>query len=153
MTWEDVLKMHCGGNREKMTSGRDDEKEFEKLTGKQKEIDVNNNDKIDEGDFRILRRRRQNEKNKISKRELKEGNTTISHDECKNIEKEILAINDKEGGAMSFKKNVLKELKGKYGSKKLRMVVEDMIKRKTLSQHEMGDLYTNKPSKGRGFTA
>ena len=80
---------------------------------------------------------------KVSKRELRDGDTVVTHEECKEAEEKILAINKKEGGAMSFEKNVLKELGREYGEKKLEMVVEDMIERGTIKRHKFGDLYTD----------
>ena len=125
--------MHCGTNREKTDTERE---EFEKLTGNQNRIDANKDGKISGEDFKMLR-------DKVSKRELRDGDTVVTHEECKEAEEKILAINKKEGGAMSFEKNVLKELGKEYGEKKLEMVVEDMIERGTIKRHKFGDLYTD----------
>jgi len=133
MKWKRVLKMHCGTNREKTDTERE---EFEKLTGNQNRIDANKDGKISGEDFKMLR-------DKVSKRELRDGDTVVTHEECKEAEEKILAINKKEGGAMSFEKNVLKELGKEYGEKKLEMVVEDMIERGTIKRHKFGDLYTD----------
>tara|TARA_R100001015_G_C4479907_1_gene60731 strand:+ start:146 stop:568 length:423 start_codon:yes stop_codon:yes gene_type:complete len=140
MSWKDILKRHCGGNREKMNT--DNEKELEKLTGGQKELDKDKDGKITGKDFAMLR----NEK--VSKRELRDGDITISHDECKDMEKKILAEVKKEGGALG-----MKNLKGIGSPKKLKMVLKDMMERGTIKQHEHGDFYTDNPSRGRGFTA
>ena len=140
MSWKDILKSHCGGNREKMNT--DNEKEIEKLTGGQKELDKDKDGKITGKDLAMLR----NEK--VSKRELRDGDTIISHDECKDMEKKILAEVKKEGGALG-----MKNLKGIGSPKKLKMVLKDMMERGTIKQHEHGDFYTDKPSRGRGFTA
>ena len=140
MSWKDILKDHCGGNREKMNTS--DEKEIEKLTGGQKELDKDKDGKITEKDLAMLR----NEK--VSKRELRDGDTTISHDECKDMEKKILAEVKKEGGALG-----MKNLKGIGSPKKLKMVLKDMMERGTIKQHKHGDFYTDNPSRGRGFTA
>ena len=139
MKWKRVLKSHCGTNRggtnrEKIDTERE---ELEKLTGNQYRIDANKDGEISDEDFRMLRR------DKVSKRELRDGDTVVTHEECKEAEKKILAINKKEGGAMSFEKNVLKELGKEYGEKKLEMVVEDMIERGTIKRHKFGDLYTD----------
>jgi len=137
MKWKTVLKSHCGTNRgtnrEKVDTERE---EFEKLTGNQNRIDANKDGKITGEDFKMLR-------DKVSKRELRDGDTVVTHEECKEAEEKILAINKKEGGAMSFEKNVLKELGKEYGEKKLEMVVEDMIERGTIKRHKFGDLYTD----------
>ena len=137
MNWKDILKakekMHCGSEK------ADDEKEeFEKkLIGNQKRIDANKDGKITGEDFKLL-----------NKRELKEGDTVVSHDECKDMEKKILAEVKKEGGALG-----MKNLKGMGSPKKIKMVLKDMMERGTIKQHKHGDFYTDNPSRGRGFTA
>ena len=76
----------------------------------------------------------------LIKRELKDGETTITHDECKDMEKKILAEVKKEGGALG-----MKNLKGIGSPKKLKMVLEDMKKRGTIHEHSNGDFYTHEP--------
>lgn len=153
MRWKEILKSHCGGSGEKMHCGthkldyKDEcpkckEQMNKRLVGGQKKLDKDKDGKITGKDFAMLR----NEK--VSKRELRDGDTTISHDECKDMEKKILAEVKKEGGALG-----MKNLKGIGSPKKLKMVLKDMIKRGTIKQHRDGDLYTDEPSKGRGFTA
>jgi hypothetical protein len=56
------------------------------------------------------------------------------------MEKKILAEVKKEGGALG-----MKNLKGIGSPKKLKMVLEDMKKRKTIYEHTNGDFYTHKP--------
>ena len=125
--------MHCGGNREK--ADEDDEEE-KALYGNQKRIDKDKDGKITGKDFAMLRR------DNLNKRELKEGNTTISHDECKDMERKILAEVKKEGGALG-----MKNLKGIGSPKKLKMVLADMKKRGTIHEHTNGDFYTHKPKR------
>ena len=85
MSWKDVLKTHCGTERMETD---EDEEEFEKtLVG--------------------------NHNERMNKRELKDGNITISHDECKDMERKILAEVKKEGGALG-----MKNLKGIASPKK-----------------------------------
>ena len=122
--------MHCGGNRDE-----DDEGE-KALYGNQKRIDKDKDGKITGKDFAMLRREN------LNKRELKEGNTTISHDECKDMERKILAEVKKEGGALG-----MKNLKGIGSPKKLKMVLADMKKRGTIHEHTNGDFYTHKPKR------
>ena len=133
MSWKEILKMHCGGNREK--ADEDDEGE-KALYGNQKRIDKDKDGKITGKDFAMLRREN------LNKRELKEGNTTISHDECKDMERKILAEVKKEGGALG-----MKNLKGIGSPKKLKMVLADMKKRGTIHEHTNGDFYTHKPKR------
>tara|TARA_R100001510_G_scaffold47198_1_gene44410 strand:- start:1762 stop:2013 length:252 start_codon:yes stop_codon:yes gene_type:complete len=81
-----------------------------------------------------------NWKDMLNKRELKEGDTTVTHNECKDIERKILAEVKKEGGALG-----MKNLKGIAPPKKLKMVLADMKERGTISEHTHGDFYTDKP--------
>jgi len=134
MNWKEILKMHCGGSREKSDVEEDEEEKV--LYGKQKKLDKDKDGKITGKDFAMLRRE------KINKRELKEGNITISQDECKDMERKILAEVKKEGGALG-----MKNLKGIGSPKKLRMVLKDMIERGTIHEHTNGDFYTHKPKK------
>jgi|TARA_R100000084_G_C4553482_1_gene101163 hypothetical protein len=78
----------------------------------------------------------------LRKRELKDGDITISHEECKDMEKKILAEVKKEGGALG-----MKNLKGIGSTKKLKMVLEDMKERGTIHEHANGDFYTHEPKK------
>ena len=133
MSWKDILKMHCGGSREK--ADEDDEEE-KALYGNQKRIDKDKDGKITGKDFAMLRR------DNLNKRELKEGNITISHDESKDMERKILAEVKKEGGALG-----MKNLKGIGSPKKLKMVLADMKKRGTIHEHTNGDFYTHKPKR------
>ena len=74
--------MHCGGNREK--ADEDGNEEEKVLYGNQRRIDKDKDGRITGRDFAMLR-------DNVNKRELKEGSTTISHDECKDMERKILA--------------------------------------------------------------
>ena len=76
MTWEDILKIHCG------TEKTDEEKI---LVGNQKEIDADGDGKISGKDFARLR---------DEKKAVKSDS---------DIEKEILAEIKKEGGALGMK--------------------------------------------------
>ncbi len=135
MSWKDILKSHCGGNREK--TDEDDNEEEKALYGNQKRIDVAKpKGRITRADFDKLRG------DNLNKRELKEGSITISHDECKDMERKILAEVKKEGGALG-----MKNLKGIGSPKKLKMVLADMKKRGTIHEHTNGDFYTHKPKR------
>ena len=137
MSWKDVLKAHCG------TEKLDDEEEkpvFEKLTGRQKEIDVAEpKGKITGEDFAELRRR------KVKK--------SLSERDKKSIEKltnEVLREIQKEGGALGMKN--LEKL-ARDNPKRLQEVLTKLKKEGKIFVHEDGDIYTHKPSRGRGFTA
>lgn len=129
MNWKDVLKSHCG--TERADDSEESPVEEKRLYGNQHRIDANKDGKISRKDFEIL-----------NKRELREGTTIISHDECKDMERKILAEVKKEGGALG-----MKNLKGIGSPKKLKMVLEDMKKRGTIHEHANGDFYTHKPKK------
>ena len=141
MSWRDILKVeekaHCG------TEKLDDEDEkpvFEKLVGGQKEIDVAEpKGKITGEDFAELRRR------KVKK--------SLSERDRKSIEKltnEVLREIEKEGGALGMKN--LEKL-ARDNPKRLREVLTKLKKEGEIFVHEDGDIYTHKPSRGRGFTA
>ena len=70
----------------------------------------------------------------------------------KQIEKEILAEIEKEGGALG-----MKNLKSIADRKNLIRVLNALVRRGTVNHHKHGDLYTHEPKKGskrRGpFTA
>ena len=144
MSWKDILKTHCGGNREKMNTGNekaDNEKQiFEKLTGNQDRIDANKDGKISGEDFQLLRDRK-----KVKKAESKM--TPMG----KKIMDEVKA----EGGALNMD-HLYKKFKKNFGGNKksVERTVAYLVRNGHLLQHEDGDLYTNKPtSRGRGFTA
>ena len=130
MNWKDVLKSHCG-TTERADDDEESPVEEKRLYGNQHRIDANKDGKISRKDFEIL-----------NKRELREGATIISHDECKDMERKILAEVKREGGALG-----MKNLKGIGSPKKLKMVLEDMKKRGTINEHANGDFYTHKPKK------
>jgi hypothetical protein len=67
MTWKDILKAHCGTEKQEM----------EKLVGNQKKIDADKDGKITGKDFAMLREK----KTKLKK----------THKSDSQIEKEILA--------------------------------------------------------------
>jgi len=130
MSWKDILKTekaHCGS--EKLD---DEEEPFEKLTGNQDRIDANKDGKISGEDFKLLRDK------KVAKKMKSDSQ----------IEKEILAEIKKEGGALG-----MKNLKAIAPRKDLLRVLNAMLRKKVIYQHNDGDIYTHKPSKGRGFTA
>jgi|TARA_R100000149_G_C5873193_1_gene136987 hypothetical protein len=133
MSWKDILKTHCGGNREKMNTDNekaDKEKQiFEKLTGNQDRIDANKDGKISGEDFQLLRDRK-----KVKKA---------------NPEKMILDEIKQEGGALGMKN--LKELEG---ISNLKETLDRLVKEGKIYIHGDGDIISiKKPSKGRGFTA
>ena len=135
MNWKEILKMHCGGSREK-SDVKEEPEEEKVLYGKQKRLDKDKDGKITGKDFAMLR------EGKLNKRELKEGNITISHDECEGMERKILAVLKKKGGALA-----MEDLEGISSPKKLKMVIKDMKKRGVLREHIHDDLYTHKPKK------
>ena len=131
MSWKDILKAekaHCGS--EKLDD--EDKPTFEKLTGRQKEIDANNDGKISGEDFKLLRDK------KVAKKMKSDSQ----------IEREILAEIKKEGGALG-----MKNLRGIAPRKELLRILGAMQRKKVIYRHSDGDIYTHKPSRGRGFTA
>lgn len=131
MTWKDILKAHCG--TEKMGKPCNcQECVNKKLTPKQsRHLDRNKDGKISREDFDLL-------------------NKEVKTD--KQIEKEILAEIEKEGGALG-----MKNLKNITDRKNLIRVLNALVRRGTVNHHKHGDLYTHEPKKGskrRGpFTA
>ena len=128
MSWKDILKAHCGS--EKLDD--EDKPTFEKLTGRQKEIDANNDGEISGEDFKLLRDK------KVAKKMKSDSQ----------IEREILAEIKKEGGALG-----MKNLRGIAPRKELLRILGAMQRKKVIYRHSDGDIYTHKPSRGRGFTA
>ena len=124
MSWRDILKVE-----EKAHCGTeklDDEDEkpvFEKLVGGQKKLDKDKDGKITGKDFAMLRE------------DAKKANP----------EKMILSEIEKEGGALG-----MKNLKG---IPNLKETLDRMVKEGKIFIHKDGDIYTHKPSRGRGFTA
>ncbi len=131
MSWKDILKAHCG--TEKMGKPCNcEECVNKKLTPKQsKNLDRNKDGKISREDFDLL-------------------NKEVKTD--KQIEKEILAEIEKQGGALG-----MKNLKSITDRKNLIRVLNALVRRGTVIHHKHGDLYTHEPkksSKRRGpFTA
>jgi len=128
MSWKDILKAHCGS--EKLDD--EDKPTFEKLTGRQKEIDANNDGEISGEDFKLLRDK------KVAKKMKSDSQ----------IEREILAEIKKEGGALG-----MKNLRAIAPRKDLLRILNAMQRKKVIYRHSDGDIYTHKPSRGRGFTA
>jgi len=124
MDWQEILKAHCGTHK----LDYDDkcpscrEKMNKRLVGGQKKLDKDKDGKITGKDFAMLR------------------------DETKkaNPEKMILDEIEKEGGALG-----MKNLKG---IPNLKETLDRMVKEGKIFIHKDGDIYTHKPSRGRGFT-
>ena len=117
MTWEDILKIHCGTH--------EDDEEFGKtLVGNQKRLDKDKDGKITGKDFKMLR---------DEKKAVKSDS---------DIEKEILAEIKKEGGALG-----MKNLKAICPPKDLKRVLDAMKRKKVIFMHSDGDIYTHKPRK------
>ena len=108
-----------------------DKPTLEKLTGRQKEIDANNDGEISEEDFKLLRDK------KVAKKMKSDSQ----------IEKEILAEVKKEGGALG-----MKNLRAIAPRKDLLRILGAMQRKKKIYQLTDGDYYTHKPSRRRGFT-
>ena len=117
MTWKDILKAHCG--TEKMGKPCNcQECVNKKLTPKQsRHLDRNKDGKISREDFDLL-------------------NKEVKTD--KQIEKEILAEIEKEGGALG-----MKNLKNITDRKNLIRVLNALVRRGTVNHHKHGDLYTH----------
>lgn len=114
MNWKDVLKAHCGTEK----TDSEEKEEFEKkLFGNQKRIDANNDGEITGEDFEIL-----NEKRKAVKSDSQ-------------IEKEIIAMFKKEGGALG-----MKNLKSIAPPKELNRMLDAMMRKKIIYKHKHGDL-------------
>jgi hypothetical protein len=119
MTWKDILKAHCG--TEKLETEK-------KLVGNQKRIDADKDGKITGKDFAMLREK----KTKLKK----------THKSDSQIEKEILAEIEKEGGALG-----MKNLKPICPSEDLQRVLGKMKKEGKVFMHKDGDIYTHEPKR------
>ena len=124
MDWQEILKASCSTHK----LDYDDkcpscrEKMNKRLVGGQKKLDKDKDGKITGKDFAMLR------------------------DDTKkaNPEKMILREIEKEGGALG-----MKNLKG---IPNLKETLDRMVKEGKIFIHKDGDIYTHKPSRGRGFT-
>ena len=93
MTWEDVLKIHCGTH--KVDNEEEEQEEAKALTGNQKRIDADGDGKITGEDFRQLREKKADPKPIIIRTLKKEGGaagldvlckeTGLSKKECKAV--------------------------------------------------------------------
>ena len=91
MTWEDVLKIHCGTHK----VDNEDEEETKALVGNQKRIDADGDGKITGEDFRQLREKKADPKPIMIRSLKKEGGaagldvlckaTGLSKKECKAV--------------------------------------------------------------------
>ena len=121
MNWKDVLKASCGSHREKVDTEKDEKQQFEKkLVGNQHKIArvAPPKDKITAEDFKGLR----DGANKADKTDSQ-------------VEKEILAMFKKEGGALG-----MKNLKDIAPSSTLDKILDDLMSRKIVGKHRDGDL-------------
>ena len=138
MNWKDILKAeekaHCGSEK------ADDEKEeFEKkLIGNQKKIDANKDGKITGEDFKLLNKGKDSTLTEKTRKELEKATQMVL--------REI----EKEGGALGMK-NLDKIFRDKRELAK--KVLTKLKKEGKIFVHKDGDIYTHKPSRGRGFTA
>ena len=122
MNWKDILKAHCSGEKSGCAGCPSCEKQnFEKkLVGNQKRIDANNDGEITGKDFEILKG--PDEEKKAVKSDSQ-------------IEKEIIAMFKKEGGALG-----MKNLKPIAPLKELNKILDAMKRRKIVEVHPHGDL-------------
>lgn len=122
MNWKDVLKAHCSGEKSGCAGCPSCEKQNleKKLVGNQKRIDANNDGKITGEDFEILNR--PDEEKKAVKSDSQ-------------IEKEIIAMFKKEGGALG-----MKNLKSIAPPKELNKILAAMMRKKLIYTHKHGDL-------------
>ena len=123
MNWQDILK------KEKAHCGSektDEEPIIEKIP------DLSGDGKITRKDVLIGRGVYDKQGNKVKKAKA-------------NPEKMILDEIEKEGGALG-----MKNLKG---IPNLKETLDRMVKEGKIFIHKDGDIYTHKPSRGRGFTA
>jgi hypothetical protein len=98
-----------------------EKQDFEKkLVGNQKRIDANNDGKITGEDFKILN-------------ESDEEKKAVKSDS--QIEKEIIAMFKKEGGALG-----MKNLKSIAPPKELNRMLDAMMRKKIIYKHKHGDL-------------
>ncbi len=121
MSWKDVLKGSCGSHREKADDEKEGQYDFEKkLVGDQHKIArvAPPKDKITAEDFKGLRDG------------AKKADKTDSQ-----VEKEILAMFKKEGGALG-----MKNLKDIAPSSTLDKILDDLMSRKIVGKHRDGDL-------------
>ena len=125
MSWKDILKTHC--NEKADNEKQIFEKDLEDLSG---------DGKVTRKDVLIGRGVLDKDGKKVKKAKAK----------ITPIGKKILDEVKAEGGALDMKK-----LEKKFG--KVKPTVQYLIRHGYLFQHKDGDLYTHKPSKGRGFTA
>ena len=138
MNWKDILKAeekaHCGSEK------ADDEKEeFEKkLIGNQKRIDANKDGKITGEDFKLLNKGKESSLPEKTVKELEEHS------------QKVLREIEKEGGALGMK-NLDKIFRD--NPELAKKVLTKLKKEGKIFVHKDGDIYTHKPSRGRGFTA
>tara|TARA_Y100000052_G_C2935601_1_gene77197 strand:- start:222 stop:638 length:417 start_codon:yes stop_codon:yes gene_type:complete len=138
MNWKDILKAeekaHCGSEK------ADDEKEeFEKkLIGNQKRIDANKDGKITGEDFKLLNKGKDSTLTEKTRKELEKATQMVL--------REI----EKEGGALGMK-NLDKIFRD--NPELAKKVLTKLKKEGKIFVHKDGDIYTHKPSRGRGFTA
>ena len=138
MNWKDILKAeekaHCGSEK------ADDEKEeFEKkLIGNQKRIDANKDGKITGEDFKLLNKGKDSTLTEKTRKELEKATQMVL--------REI----EKEGGALGMK-NLDKIFRD--NPELAKKVLTKLKKEGKIFVHQDGDIYTHKPSRGRGFTA
>tara|TARA_R100000406_G_scaffold89774_1_gene76081 strand:+ start:1201 stop:1677 length:477 start_codon:yes stop_codon:yes gene_type:complete len=158
MDWQEILKANCSTHKldydDKCPSCR--EKMNKRLVGGQKKLDKDKDGKITGKDFAMLRDNTKKAKTKCPQCKGKgcahcddKGyHISKGHKSDSQIEKEILAEIKKEGGALG-----MKNLKPICPSDDLERVLNSMKKKGTIFMHKDGDIYTHKPSRGRGFTA
>lgn len=142
MSWKDTLKMHCNSG-EKMDCGcaKCREKTNKALSGKQKKLDINNNGKIDGGDFAMLRNKKV-KKSLFGKdpEEMTDFMNVTPRMKSAKIERQILREIKKEGGALG-----MKNLK-KFGKEtEIKRALDKLEKEGKIFMHKDGDIYTHSP--------
>ena len=134
--------MHCNSG-EKMDCGcaKCREKTNKALSGKQKKLDINNNGKIDGGDFAMLRNKKV-KKSLFGKdpEEMTDFMNVTPRMTSAKIERQILKEIKKEGGALG-----MKNLK-KFGKEtEIKRALDKLEKEGKIFMHKDGDIYTHSP--------
>jgi len=142
MSWKDTLKMHCNsGEKMDCACAKCREKTNKALSGKQKKLDINNNGKIDGGDFAMLRNKKV-KKSFFGKdpEEMTDFMNVTPRMKSTKIERQILREIKKEGGALG-----MKNLK-KFGKEtEIKRALDKLEKEGKIFMHKDGDIYTHSP--------
>tara|TARA_R100000951_G_scaffold91375_1_gene79732 strand:+ start:142 stop:549 length:408 start_codon:yes stop_codon:yes gene_type:complete len=134
--------MHCNsGEKMGCDCSKCREKTNKALSGKQKKLDINNNGKIDGGDFAMLRNKKV-KKSLFGKdpEEMTDFMNVTPRMKSAKIERQILREIKKEGGALG-----MKNLK-KFGKEtEIKRALNKLEKEGKIFMHKDGDIYTHSP--------